>query len=616
MPSHRTAPRAIGWGRPAVLVAGCYLVLAVVLTWRLWAEPAIRVPADNGGVTPDVYLSSWFMRYAASAVAHGRLPALVSTALNAPQGVNVMWNTSLLVPAVLLAPVTLLAGPAVSLTMLLTLGFAGSATALFAVLRRWGADLWPAAAGGALFGFSPALRQAAMFHYHLQFAALVPLLLDAVLLLATGRGRPARTGVWLGLLAAAQFLTAEEVLTEAAVAAVVLLAVLAASRPAAIAARLRPLAGGAAVAAAVFLALAGYALWTQFRGPLAATGIPWPASRYGNQPADFVTPPAALLLHGQGFTQFVYGTGQRPSEYLGYLGWPLLVLVPAITVAGWRDLRIRVAGLTFVGLELLSIGGRAASVGGLRVWPDALPWHWLQHLPVLSQMLPNRLSIIADGAAAAALAFWLPRLRTASAGRHGRWVTAAAITAGIAAVLPVLPVPLTAAPASAAPPGWTAVIAALRLRPGAQVLQLPMTGAATMAWQAATGADISLVGGYCIAPSAGGQASQCAQPAALTADQESVMLGSNLLAAGMPAAGAPPGRKLRAALAGWHPAALITVAGTRSPLNSYLRRLLGPPAARSGQVLGWRVPGRAPATGPAGTPARPRSHRPAGQSPV
>jgi hypothetical protein len=115
------------------LVLSCYLLGAVALTARLWADPAGSVQA---GDVHDVDLFAWFVRYAAVAVSHGRLPALVTTALNAPQGVSVMWNTSLLLPGVLLAPVTLLAGPQASLTVILTLGYAGSAASLFVVLRR------------------------------------------------------------------------------------------------------------------------------------------------------------------------------------------------------------------------------------------------------------------------------------------------------------------------------------------------------------------------------------------------------------------------------------------------------------------------------------------------
>jgi hypothetical protein len=36
---------------------------------------------------------TWFLRYDATAIVHGRLPALVTTAMNAPQGISVVWNT-------------------------------------------------------------------------------------------------------------------------------------------------------------------------------------------------------------------------------------------------------------------------------------------------------------------------------------------------------------------------------------------------------------------------------------------------------------------------------------------------------------------------------------------
>ena len=125
---------------------GCYLLAAYALTWRLWADPGARMVSGNPG---DVNLLAWFMRYSATAVSHGRLPALVTTGLNAPQGINLMWNASMLLPGILLAPVTLLAGPWASLNLLLTLGFAGSAASLFWVLRWWGASITAAAVGGA-----------------------------------------------------------------------------------------------------------------------------------------------------------------------------------------------------------------------------------------------------------------------------------------------------------------------------------------------------------------------------------------------------------------------------------------------------------------------------------
>ena len=104
--------------------------------------------------------------------------------MNAPQGISVMWNTFMLLPGMLLAPLTLLAGPQASLTVLMTAGFAGSALAMIAVLRRWGASMPAAALGGGVYGFSPALIQSSLGHYDLQFAVLPPLIADAALCLA------------------------------------------------------------------------------------------------------------------------------------------------------------------------------------------------------------------------------------------------------------------------------------------------------------------------------------------------------------------------------------------------------------------------------------------------
>ena len=135
-PAVRQPERRFRWAPWLVLC--CYLLAAVAVTARLWADPASRVQL---GDPHDVDLFAWYLRYAATAVSHGRLPALFTTALNPPQGVNLMWNTSLLLPGILLTPVTLLAGPQTSLTVVLTLSLAGSAAALFLLLRRWGASI-------------------------------------------------------------------------------------------------------------------------------------------------------------------------------------------------------------------------------------------------------------------------------------------------------------------------------------------------------------------------------------------------------------------------------------------------------------------------------------------
>ena len=274
------------------LVLSCYLLGSVALTVRLWADPAGRVQV---GDLRDVDLYAWFMRYAATAVSHGRLPALVTTALNAPQGISLMWNTSFLLPGVLLAPLTLLAGPQASLTVALTLGYAGSAASLFLVLRRWGASITGAGLGGAVYGFSPALLNSGFGHYHLEFAVLPPLIIDALLRIVTGRGGVVRTGAWLGLLVAAQVFIGEELLVDTAVAGLVLLLALAAQRPREALRRVRAAAGGLATAAAVVALICGHALWVQIYGPLREHSVL--LGSFSGDLASFVVPSGQVLLH-------------------------------------------------------------------------------------------------------------------------------------------------------------------------------------------------------------------------------------------------------------------------------------------------------------------------------
>ena len=566
------------------LVMCCYLIGAVAVTARLWADPAGREQFAGVG---DNELFAWFLRYAATAVAHGHLPALVTAAMNAPQGINVMWNTSFLLPGVLLAPLTLLAGPQVSLTVVLTLGFAGSAASLFWVLRRWGASIGAAALGGAVYGFSPALVNAGFAHYHLQFAVLPPLIADAVLRLITGRGGGAWAGAWLGLLCAAQLFIGEELLVYTVLACLILAAVVALSRPAQVPRRARGALAGLAAAAAVFLLADGYALWLQFAGPLAEHSKLLASST--TNPAWFVTPSATLLFHTRASAAATPPVAPGTPEDMTYLGWPLIGVLVIAAVVFWRDLRVRAAAVTWVVLELCVLGGASLRVGPFRLSGRLLPWHWLQGLPGLAQVLPHRFAILADGAAAAVLVFSLDRARVVVP-RAGGWRARPRMAlAGVAliAVLPLVPLPYQVTSLTQIPAGWQATSTMLRLPPDAAVLTLPFPadGYQALRWQADTGWPQSMIGGYFLGPSATGQASfYFSHPSQETAVAGYLM---GLWQGQHPPR--PPSEELQAVFEYWRPAAIVAVAGQQSPVVRVLTQLFGGPAFHIGQVFSWRL---------------------------
>ena len=577
-------------GRPLPwLVLSGYLLAAMIVTWRLWADPAGRAQV---GDPHDVDLFAWFLRDAATAVSHGRLPALVTTAMNPPQGVSLMWNTSVLLPGVVLTPVTLLAGPQVSLTVLLTLSLAGSAASLFWVLRRWGASLGAAALAGAVYGFSPAMINSGIGHYHLVFAVLPPLMVDRVLRIVTGRGGSLRDGTWLGLLVSAQVFISEEVLVDTAVTALVLVVVVVLGRPRTAAGRLGHAAAGLATGVVVSLVLCGYPLWVQFRGPLREHSVqkgPW-----NGFPAFFVDPPGTELFHTAGGAAAAAGFNLGLPEVLGYLGWPLLAVVLVAAIRFWRDARVRAAAVTWVVLELFSLGGGADHV----FVPDWLmPWHWIQGLPLMAQVLPDRLAIFADGAAAAVLAFSLdlarapapeaPAGRDASAGRDApAWRRRIPLAVAVLAVLPLVPLPYLTAPVTPVPAGWQAAFARLGLAPDARVLVVPIGNVGhtqAMRWQAETGEPGSMIGGYFVGPGANDQAIFDPSPTRLINKYVDWLWG------GRRHPNASSVARIHPALKRWRAAAVVAVTGLHSGIARVLTGLFGRPSFRIGQVLAWHL---------------------------
>ncbi|HEX9066420.1 MAG TPA: hypothetical protein VF843_15030, partial [Streptosporangiaceae bacterium] len=326
-----------------------------------------------------------------------------------------------------------------------------------------------------------------------------------------------------------------------------------------------------------------------------------------------------------------YHAGQ--TEYLAYLGWPLIAALAAATIAALMTARWRPAGLaaavTLIVLVVFSFGGHPQA-GGVPDPSVSLPWHWLEEHPLLSSILPDRLSILADGAAAVLLAAGIDavsgRLRSRPAGlvrpgpqpagREFRLLNLAArrpagvLAVAVLACLPLLPRPLAAGPVARLPDGWTAAFTALHLRPGATVLVVPVPTnilPLAMRWQAESGQPQDLVGGYFIGPGAGGQAYIGGFGVTATAwylDRlwaaglpPSSAFAPDAAAAGLPVASpagpasagtVPPAAQIGADLASWHPAAVIAVTSPDSPLASYLVAKFGPPSVQVRDVLAWR----------------------------
>src|SRR2546430_6975230 len=108
------------------------MILAAALFSPTWTNPAgswIGTPKD-----PQLFI--WYLGWIPHELALGH-NFLFTDSLSYPAGVNLMWNTSMIFPAIVLWPVTALFGPVVAYNLLITAGIALSAWCAYLAARRF-----------------------------------------------------------------------------------------------------------------------------------------------------------------------------------------------------------------------------------------------------------------------------------------------------------------------------------------------------------------------------------------------------------------------------------------------------------------------------------------------
>ena len=442
--------------------------------------------------------TDWYLAWTPHAMATGQSP-WTTDYLAVPDGVNLMWNTLMPLPGLILAPLTLLAGPMASHTVLAVLGFASSATAMWWVVRRW-APWWAARfAAGLLYGFSPYLLAQGSGHLNLELVALPPLvLLLADEILVRQQLRPVVAGLLLGAVGLAQLLTTEEVLASTFVTALVgVLLLVVQQRTRLSRSRLGHAATGLGVAAGLLTVGGAWPLGVQFFGRGRVTAPVQNASPYAADLLGLVIPTVHQLL---GITE-TSAWAVNESENGSYLGLPLVL---ALAFLAWRFRQIavvRFAAVLALLVWVLSLGERLHMDGHRYDVP--LPFDVVSKLPVLHNLAAVRLSLYVVLFAAVVLAVGLDRLH--ADGWLSRHRVAASVMA-LTCALPLVPSGLYHYEDARTPPYFTSG-AVDRVPAGGLALTYPVPrfpGSAPMEWQAQSGFRYRSVGGYVITRGDGG----------------------------------------------------------------------------------------------------------------
>lgn len=594
-----------------LLVIGTYSLFGVALWWRAWDG---HLSTSLTCACGDAGQAVWFVAWPAYALSHG-LDPFFSGALFAPHGVNLLANASSTAAGIVLAPLTLSAGPIAATTVALTLAPALSAWACWVACRRMVAWRPAAAIAGLLFGFSPfVVTNLALGHVGLALLVAPPLLFTAVGRLLFGSpAHPRRLGAGIGLLLSLQLFASPEILAALAVVGLPVTAVTAAVARRRLATG-TDLARGLGAAVVTAVAVLAVPMWFALAGPRHLSGRIWPGAPVdGNALSSFVSPGAygahaTTLLRLGGYE----GLRGPPSAYLG----PFVLAAAALALGfAWRRATARVLASVCAAAAVLSIGALLVLGSGhtLGVWT---PWRLVATLPLLEDVIPQRLSAVVDlgvallvgvGADAARARLGGSRGSEPARARRRRLNAGAAITrraaltggtlvaAGVVAAGSMwwtFQVPLATRTVSL--PRWFSQ-RARALPPGAVVLSVPFpfptdASSGPMVWQAVDGMSFLLAGGYGKAPGR--------QGVPLAAGSESVAQRVLARLSGAAAGPLPRGSPsqvaaLRRALAAWDVRDVVVTARARDPrlAVTILSEAIRAPPVREAGAWVWHRPG-------------------------
>lgn len=128
---------------------------------------------------------------------------------------------------------------------------------------------------------------------------------------------------------------------------------------------------------------------------------------------------ATLLGHGQLHSVSESFGGGGVSGQGGYLSLPLLVGFAAWGVSRERkNLLTKLAVIAAVVSFVLALGARLHIAGHETI---ALPGSWFQNLPIVNNIIPERISVFTSLAVAIGISAWVAQSGGSAALRSGRW---------------------------------------------------------------------------------------------------------------------------------------------------------------------------------------------------
>jgi hypothetical protein len=595
------APAVSRWARFAAVARGPYgrdagiilifLAFACWLTAGLWSDPATRVLALN---QEDQTLYEWFLANDTRLLLGDF--GLLTHQLNAPDGVNLLTNTTVIALGILFTPVTLAFGAPTTFALIATTNLAGTAAAWYLVFTRLlGVRRFAAAVGGAFCGFAPGIVSQNISHMHMTAQWLVPVMVWCVVRLAraadpgdpeadepgTGsrKGHPLIFALILAALVSVQVFIGEEVLFLTAVTLTLVTIAYAVARPQFARRTLPGFAGGMLIAVGAAAVILAYPIWFQFRGPQGVPNGPFSPDYFSADLASWTAISPQSLAGSADAARLTTGA----SEHNTFLGWPLLLAAAACAVWLWRRPLVMACTFAAVVMAALSLGPKVVIDGVRTDLPG--PYAVLKGLPVIDGALPMRFALAVIPLLAVILVLAIDRaLRDPE-----RAVRIAVPLALLTVLLPIAPKQMQTTDRAAVPDYITSGHWRDCVKPGGVLVPVPLPTPQEpepMRWAAAANAQFALPEGFFIGPYGyGGKASMG------TYKQPTSALLAEVAAKGETPVITPEHRQqAKADIAFWHASCVVLAdsAPNAGQLRITLEDLLGP-GTRVADVWTWKV---------------------------
>jgi hypothetical protein len=600
-------------------VIAAYLVLAVVLWWRVWitGHPTTTITSSWGDPSQEL----WWLQWLPWAVLHGHNP-FFTHAMNAGMGgVNGLANPSVYLPSLVAAPFTLLFGPVLSFNLLATVSPVFSAWCMFLLCRRVTSFVPGQVLAGALWGFSPfVVTNLPLGHLNLVTGFFPPLAALVAINLVDGRGptgvevgrrstryRTHLLGLALAGLIVAEFFVSTEALVDsfllglvAALSAVVI-------APRRIWAAQERIIRGVAVAGATSAVVLAYPAWFATAGPATVSGDLWSNNGLGLDGSTVLHP--GPYVHATGvLTALVGYFGPSGPSYL-YLGIPLVVFLAISSVVWYRRRLAWVVVATGFLAWTFSLGQPPG--GSLR------PWGYLRRIPLLQAVQPQRFADLVMFCAAVLLALSLdawwraalgvaanrrPRAADGTTGsrwprRGWEWVAPSVLTVvGVLVLVPIAATYTVFVEHPGTTPSWY-LTAARSLPAGSRLLSVPLPDlfpTSAMTWQAQDDFAFDMIGGYAIVPGRDGRTDSIRAP---FLGPTRVLQNLSAATSTLPTAPNDQTSEVRHQLGRWHVSVVVVASPTRQPTfaASYLTAVLGRTPVYDHGAWVWLGLGTAPA---------------------